>query len=71
MSGLGVSVIYSDIIFGIWRASYPWCETFIEFCPAIAGIMELIDAKKSRYRNVNNIRNSFEKMTAKYESYLT
>ena len=41
--------IYSDIIFGIYRAFYLWCENFIKFGQAVAEILQHPDAQQSRY----------------------
>ena len=38
--GWGVSYIYSDTIFGIYRAFYSWCEIFIKFCSPVAEILQ-------------------------------
>ena len=46
--GFGVSDIYPDIILEIRRFSNPWWEIFIEFCPAIAEIMQLPDMQQSK-----------------------
>ena len=60
---LGVIDIKFDIKFGIYRAFLPWSEISNKFSLAIAEIMRLTDALKSRHKKNLNFGNSSEKMT--------
>ena len=51
LSGLGVSYIYSNTIFEIYRAFQSQCEIFIKFCSAIADILQDTGAQQCRYGN--------------------
>ena len=54
LCGLGISYIHSNIVVEIDKVVYLWCEICIKFCPDVADIMQLKEAKQRMYGKTYN-----------------